>query len=259
MRGKALALAALSLILLAGSAAPPPLSVCSYEVVQTFPHDERAFTEGLLYAGGQIYESTGIVGASTIRRVRLADGRVVKSIAVPPPYFGEGLAKWRNELVSLTWREGKGFRWDAASLRRKGEFAYAGEGWGLTASGSQLILSDGTPVLRFLDPATMKVARTLTVTAWGRPVPNLNELEWVGGEIYANVWHSDLILRIDPASGVVRSLIDLAGLRDRSGAKDPEAVLNGIAYDAAQDRLFVTGKYWSKLFQIRPRDCRPRP
>ena len=231
------------------------LRFCGYEVQKTFPHDSAAFTQGLVYEDGQLLESTGQVGASTIRRVRISDGRVLQSVSVPEPLFGEGLTKWKNELVSLTWKGGKGFRWDAKSLRKTGEFSYAGEGWGLTHNGKQLILSDGTPELRFLNPVTMKVENTVTVTARGEPVSNLNELEWVNGEIYANVWMTDQIVTINPNTGAVRSVIDLAGLRQQIEARGPDAVLNGIAHDPATDRLFVTGKYWSKLFQVKLSGC----
>ena len=228
---------------------------CGYEVQQAFPHDPTAFTEGLNYDNGEFIESTGLVGSSTIRRVRVADGHVLQSVTVPPPYFGEGVTKWKGELISLTWQNGKGFRWDAKSLRKIGEFSYSGEGWSLTHDGSQLIMSDGTPVLRFLDPQTMKVERKLTVTLQGQPVPNINELEWVDGEVFANVWMTDQIIRIDPKSGVVRSIIDLGGLGRQARAQGRDAVLNGIAYDAKGKRLFVTGKNWSKLFQIKLRGC----
>lgn len=228
---------------------------CSYEVEKEFPHDPSAFTQGLLYEDGALFESTGLVGQSSIRRVRLSDGEVLQQVAVPPPFFGEGLTKWKDELISLTWQHGKAFRWDTKSLRKTGELAYEGEGWGLTDDGKSLILSDGTPVLRFLDPATGKVERTVTVTAGGEPVSHLNELEWVNGRIFANVWMTDQIVSIDPASGVVQSVIDLTSLRRRVAAVGVDAVLNGIAYDEGARRLFITGKNWPKLFQIALRGC----
>jgi glutaminyl-peptide cyclotransferase len=228
---------------------------CSYEVEKEFPHDASAFTQGLLYEDGVLFESTGLVGQSSIRRVRLSDGKVLQQVAVPPPFFGEGLTKWKNELISLTWQHGKAFRWDVQSLRKIGELAYEAEGWGLTDDGKSLILSDGTPVLRFLNPATGTVERTVTVTAGGEPVSQLNELEWVSGEIFANVWMTDQIVRIDPKSGAVTSVVDLTGLRERAGATGTDVVLNGIAYDPGMKRLFVTGKNWPKLYQIALRGC----
>lgn len=256
MIGRYLAIAATSVSLLAhrAASAPHPLT-CAYEVQQTFEHDPAAFTQGLIYSSGHFFESTGLVGSSTIRRVRIEDGQVVQITSIPAPLFGEGLTKWKSELVSLTWRGGVGFRWDAKSLRKKSEFSYTGQGWGLTQDGKHLILSDGTPVLRFLHPMTMKVDRTLTVTSGGRPVPNLNELEWVNGEIYANVWMTDQIVRIDPTSGVVKSVIDISGLRRLAEADGVDAVPNGIAHDPKTNRLFVTGKNWSKVFQIKLRGC----
>ncbi len=251
-----LAIAAVLLSVLAcrAASASQPLA-CSYKVQKTFQHDPAAFTEGLVYFDGYFFESTGIVGSSTIRRVRIEDGNVIQSILIPQSLFGEGLTKWKNELVSLTWQGGRGFRWDAKSLRRTGTFSYAAEGWGLTQDGKHLILSDGSPTLRFLNPLTMKVERRITVTAGGAPVSNLNELEWVNGEVYANVWMTDQIVSIDPKSGVVKSVIDLTGLRQMAEAPGKESVLNGIAYDANTDRLFVTGKNWSKVFQIVVRGC----
>ena len=251
-----LALAAALIGLPAGQASTNRgVAFCTYQVQKSYPHDPAAYTQGLIYEDGHFFESTGVVGQSTIRRVRVVDGQVLQKVGLPAPLFGEGLTKWRGELVSLTWTGGRGFRWDAKSLRKVGEFSYAGEGWGLTHDGKQLILSDGTPVLRFLNPRTMKVEKRVTVTARGRPLANLNELEWVKGEIYANVWLTEQIVRIDPETGVVRAVIDLKGLRQLADAKEPEAVLNGIAYDAKTDRLFVTGKNWSKLFHVKLQGC----
>lgn len=247
------------LALLAGAPAQPAEAtrpkVCGYTVERSFPHDATAFTQGLIYRDGNLIESTGLVGQSTIRRVRIEDGRVLQRIAIPAGLFGEGITDWKNELVSITWQSGRGFRWDAKSLRRKAEFAYSGEGWGITQDGRHLILSDGTPFLRFLDPATMREEKRIDVTVQGRQVRDLNELEYVNGAIYANVWHSDFLLRIDPATGAVLAVIDLAGLREQAGAQGTEAVLNGIAYDKKGGRLFVTGKNWPKLFQIRVTGC----
>ncbi|MGF7146511.1 glutamine cyclotransferase [Sphingomonas zeicaulis] len=235
--------------------APAQPKICGYTVERSFPHDADAFTQGLIYRDGALIESTGLVGQSTIRRVRIEDGQVLQRIDIPAGLFGEGITDWKSELVSITWQNGKGFRWDAKSLRRKGEFAYPGEGWGITQDGRALILSDGTADLRFLDPATMRETRRIEVTVQGRPVRNLNELEYVDGAILANVWHSDYVLRIDPATGAVGTVINLAGLREQAGAEGSEAVLNGIAYDKAGKRLFVTGKNWPKLFEIKLTGC----
>jgi glutamine cyclotransferase len=221
----------------------------SYEVVRTYPHDRQAFTEGLLYRDGRLYESSGLEGRSTIREVRLEDGAVLRSVALPPNLFGEGIVDWGNELISLTWRSGIGFRWDRATFRRLGSFSYSGEGWALTRNSREIVMSDGTPVLRFLEPQTMKVKRRLRVTQDGAPVVNLNELEWVKGEILANVWLTDTIARIDPKTGRVIARIDLAGLGPAKRGRDE--VLNGIAYDSARDRLWVTGKNWPKIYEIR--------
>lgn len=235
--------------------AAPAMVVCTYQVEKSYPHDPTAYTQGLIYEDGHFFESTGQVGQSTIRRVRVEDGRVLRKVSLPGTLFGEGLTKWKSELLSLTWQGGRGFRWDSASLRKTGEFTYSGEGWGLTHDDKHLILSDGTPVLRFLNPRTMKVERRVTVTARGEPLANLNELEWVKGEIYANVWMTQQIVRIDPGSGAVRAVIDLSGLRQQAGAQGTDAVLNGIAHDPKTDRLFVTGKNWSKVFQVKLRGC----
>jgi glutamine cyclotransferase len=256
MIGKYLAICLASLSLLdCQAAAAPQLLTCSYEVQKSFPHDQSAFTQGLIYFDGHFFESTGLVGFSTIRKVRIEDGKVLQSTLIPGQHFGEGLTNWKSELLSLTWQSGKGFRWDAKSLRKISEFSYAGEGWGLTHNGKHLILSDGTPTLRLLNPLTMKVQKRITVTVNGKPLSNLNELEWVNGEIYANVWMTDQIVRIDPKSGFVQSVIDLTGLRELAEALGEDAVLNGIAHDANTDRLFVTGKNWSKVFQIAVRGC----
>jgi glutaminyl-peptide cyclotransferase len=236
----------------APQAAPAGTPVWRYQVVKEYPHDSNAFTQGLFWLDGHLYESTGQVGASTVRRVRLADGVVLQSADIPAGQFGEGIAPWRDEIISVTWQHGIGHRWGRKTLKRTGSFNYEGEGWGLTSDGRSLILSDGTATLRYLDPATMAETGRLQVTADGRPVPRLNELEWVRGEIFANVWMTSLIARIDPKTGKVAGWIDLGDLARRHSGGDPDAVLNGIAYDAKADRLFVTGKYWPKLFEIKP-------
>jgi glutamine cyclotransferase len=221
------------------------------EVVNQWPHDTSAFTQGLIFHAGTLYESTGGEGRSSLRQVELETGQVLRKVEVPRPYFAEGLTLLKGRLFQLTWLSQKGFIYDLESLRPLGEFSYTGEGWGLTNDGSSLIMSDGTHQLRFLDPDDFIVRRTISVYDGSRPLRELNELEYIKGELYANIWHDDRIARIDPQSGKLLGWIDLRGLLAPSERRDPEAVLNGIAYDAAQDRLFVTGKLWPKLFEIR--------
>jgi glutaminyl-peptide cyclotransferase len=230
---------------------PPVVPIERAEIVRTFPHDTSAFTEGLLYLDGRLYESTGLEGQSSIREVRLEDGKVVRRAIVPPPYFGEGLVNWGSRLISLTWQHSRGFIWDRATLRKLGEWRYPGEGWALTQNGREIIMSDGTPELRFLDPATLKEKRRVTVTAGGQRVSRLNELEWVKGDILANIWETDRIARIDPATGRVKSWIDLSAISRKVPRRTRDDVANGIAYDAKGDRLFVTGKNWPALYQVR--------
>ena len=232
----------------ASATAEPPVD--GYRIVREYPHDPTAFTQGLLYLDGKLYESTGLNRQSTVREVRLEDGKVLRSVSIAPQYFGEGLVNWGPDLLSLTWTDGIGFRWNRADFKPKGQFRYAGEGWGLTQDGKSLILSDGTSKLRFFDPATMQETKRVAVTYQGQPVERLNELEWVKGEIFANIWMGRRIARIDPKSGAVRGWIDLSQLAAENANGDPDAVLNGIAYDSKGDRLFVTGKNWAKLFEI---------
>jgi glutaminyl-peptide cyclotransferase len=239
-----------ALVLLAAPAAARTVPVEPAEVVARFPHDPRAFTEGLLWHEGALYESTGEPGRSSIRQVDLATGKVLRKIDIPAPTFGEGIAVWKDQIVSLTWQEHVGWRWDLHSFRKLGEFAYPGEGWALTDDGAHLFMSDGTDELRVLDPATMREVRRIAVTFDGRPVRNVNELEWVDGEILANVWMTNLIARIDPASGRVTGWIDLSALTAEVDPKGTDDVPNGIAWDAKGKRLFVTGKDWPSLFQI---------
>jgi len=238
-----------------GGAATPAASeqtpVYGYEVVNTFPHDPEAFTQGLVFHEGVLLESTGLERRSTLRRVELRTGKVLQKVEVPPYFFAEGLTLLGGRLYQLTWKGEKGFIYDPQTLAKTGEFAYEGEGWGLTHDGDSLILSDGSDRLRFIDPNDYRVRRTVDVTDRGRPVEELNELEYVKGEIFANVWHQNRIARIDPQTGRVRGWIDLAGLLRPGEAANPEAVLNGIAYDEGGDRLFVTGKLWPKLFEVR--------
>jgi glutamine cyclotransferase len=223
----------------------------SYKIVHTYPHDRQAFTQGLLYKDGHLYESTGLPGRSSLRMVDLASGRVLQSVPVPSQYFAEGLASWGSTLVQLTWQSHVAFIYDRFSFRLLRSLPFDGEGWGLAADGKNLILSDGTATLKFLDPATLRVVRTIEVKDGDTPVPQLNELEYIHGQVYANVWHTDRIARIAPASGKVLGWIDLSGLLPLGQVSDPEAVLNGIAYDAVHNRLFVTGKLWPSLFEIK--------
>ncbi len=230
--------------------APVEVPVEVARILATHPHDSSAFTQGLFFADGALFESTGHHGESVIREVDLATGKAKREARLPREYFGEGSTGWGKTIVSLTWKHGKGFRWDRKTLRQIGEFSYPGEGWGLTQDGKSLILSDGTPELRFLDPATFAEQRRITVTYQGRPIRRLNELEFVRGEIFANIWHQDLIVRIDPTSGVIKGVIDLRELAASVPVRDSESVLNGIAYDAQTGKLYVTGKNWPSLFEI---------
>lgn len=238
-------------ILLWLALACPAQAETRWKLVRAYPHDPRAFTEGLIWLDGSLYESTGNFGQSNLREVSLEDGAVKRSIPLSPIYFGEGLTSWGSDLISLTWRNGVGFRWDRATFRPTASFRYTGEGWGLTNDGARLIMSDGSAELRFLDPATFAETGRLRVTWMGKPVPMLNELEMVKGEILANVWMTDRIARIDPKSGNVIDWIDIGRLTSSLKLTNYDAVPNGIAYDAKNDRLFVTGKYWPKLFEIR--------
>lgn len=227
-----------------------------YSVVATYPHDPDAFTQGLLFDGAQLIEGTGLYGASTLRRVDLATGAVVQQIALPEQYFGEGVAMIDNRLYQLTWQEGTGFIYDKTTLAQLAQFSYTTQGWGLTYDGTHLILSDGSDQLYFLDPTTRSVVSQVGVSLYDptdrvrKAVFRLNELEYIDGEVYANVWQTDVIVRIAPQSGNVTGVIDLSGLlpaADRTPATD---VLNGIAYLPNEQRLFVTGKKWPKLFEI---------
>jgi len=244
--------AALVALFLAAAPAVAAIPVYGYQVVKVYPHDPSAFTEGLFYRDGYLYESTGLNGQSEIRKEELATAKVVMRHALPSGFFGEGIVDDGKRLIQLTWRNQIGFIYDLKTFAPEGQFAYAGEGWALTSDDRRLIMSDGTPVLRFLDARTLKETGRVTVTADGRPVQNINELEWVKGEVFANIWMTNWIARIDPHTGRVVGLIDLTGIISAAEAgSDSDNVLNGIAYDAAHDRLFVTGKRWPKLFQIK--------
>jgi glutamine cyclotransferase len=223
-----------------------------YQIVRVYPHDPDAFTQGLVYVDGHLYESTGRNGKSSIRIVDLATGRVLQHYDLAAKYFGEGLTSWGSDLIQLTWKAELAFVYDRSSLAWKRTFHYDGEGWGLTHDDKHLILSDGTPVLRFLDPRSFSETGRISVTDEnGHPLSNINELEYIHGEIYANVWQTDEIVRISPRTGKILGRIDLSGLMDKRELADPDSVLNGIAYDANGDRIFVTGKLWPKLFEIR--------
>jgi len=219
-------------------------------VVASYPHDSDAFTQGLFLHDGQLYESTGQVGASGLRRVDLETGLVEQATPVNPPYFGEGSTQIGDRIYMLTWRRETGFIFDAETLEPTGRFNYHGEGWGLTQDGSSLILSDGTAELRWLDPESFEETRRVTVRLGGRPVRRLNELEWVDGEIWANIWQSDLIVRIDPETGTVNGLVDLGEIIPDAVAGSRDAVANGIAWNEQTGQIYVTGKLWPELFEI---------
>lgn len=221
-----------------------------YRVVKAYPHDSRAFTQGLVYVDGHLYESTGLNGRSSLRQVDLETGRVLKEVSVPSQYFAEGLTNWGSTLIQLTWKRHVAFVYDRASFRLLKTFQYPWEGWGLTQDDKHLIMSDGTETIHFLDPDTFKQVRSIQVTDRGHAVKDLNELEYIQGEIYANVWMTDRIARISPSTGKVLGWINLAGLLPSVEVRADGAVLNGIAYDAAHHKLFVTGKLWPRLFQI---------
>jgi glutaminyl-peptide cyclotransferase len=240
-----------SLLLFALLAPPSPAApVETYRVVRTYPHDPQAFTQGLLFTDGHLYESTGQNGHSTLRMVNLETGKVEQQVPVAPEYFAEGLSTWGSTLIQLTWQSHTAFVYDRFSFRPLRTMSYPWEGWGLTTDGHALVLSDGTATLHFVDPETMQERRHVVVRERGKPVTYLNELEYIKGQIWANVWHTDRIVRISPATGKVLGSIDLSGLLPADEKSSPEAVLNGIAYDPAHDRLFVTGKLWPKLFEI---------
>lgn len=237
------------------TAAPGPAPVWSYEVVRCLPHDKDAFTQGLLIRDGVLYESTGLNGASTLRKVRLDTGEVLQQANVARRYFAEGLAERNGELIQLTWETEVAFVYDLKTFTRKREVKYKGEGWGLTWDGRRFVLSDGTPALRFMDGETFKEIGRVPVTENGKPVEHLNELEMVDGLVLGNIWLTDRIAVIDPATGAVTAWLDLAGLLPPSAASPSaasNAVLNGIAWDASTRHLYVTGKLWPMLFEIRP-------
>lgn len=245
-------LSALALTLLIGGCGPARSQELTVEIVRELPHDERAFTQGLLLQGGILYESTGLVGRSSLRAVDPTSGEVIRQRDIPAPYFAEGLALVGNELLQLTYRAGKLFRWDLETFEPTGEQDYAGEGWGLCFDGDAVWMSNGSAVLARRDPATFEVLSEITVSRNGERVPRLNELECVGDAIYANVWLTDEIVIVDPDSGNVTATIDASMLRDSLPAGlVRDAVLNGIAYDPERELFLVTGKLWPSLFEVR--------
>jgi glutaminyl-peptide cyclotransferase len=226
---------------------PPP--TYGYRIVRSYPHDPGAFTQGLTVRNGFFYEGTGMNGRSGIRKVKIDTGEVVQTQPLSSDYFGEGITEFKGSIFQITWRSEVGFVYDLATFERKRSFTYKGEGWGLTHDGTHIIMSDGTPELRFIEPETWKETGRITVRDASGPVQNLNELEYVKGEIFANVWQTERIARISPKDGRVTGYIDLSGLLSHAERASAD-VLNGIAYDAASDRLFVTGKWWPKVFEI---------
>jgi glutaminyl-peptide cyclotransferase len=242
--------------LLADAGVPPTqdagdIPSFTYALVKARPHDRGAFTEGLVFWKGMLIESTGLYGHSTLRKVDLETGRVTQEVDLPANLFGEGIAVLGGKIYQLTWQSQRGFVYDVDTLKQVGGFSFTGEGWGLTTDGRALIMTDGTHRIRFIDPTTFEVTRTIDVLAHGRPVENLNELEFVRGELYANVWQTKFILRIDPATGRILGSVDFVGLLPEADYARDTDVMNGIAYDADGDRLFVTGKNWPKLFEVK--------
>lgn len=233
--------------------------IFSYRIVRTFPHDDHAFTQGLVISDGVLYEGTGLRGQSTIRRVDLITGTVLQIHALPATYFGEGLTVFGDRLIQLTWTSRQGFIYHRDSFQEQGTFTYPHEGWGITHDGTRLIVSDGTATLRFWDPNTFAQLGSVVVRDGNTPITRLNELEFIDGVVYANVWKTDRIARIDPTSGQVLSWIDLTGLFPAEQRRTSSDVLNGIAYDAEAKRLYVTGKNWPLLFEIEAVNALRRP
>ncbi|PWT96656.1 MAG: glutamine cyclotransferase [Terriglobia bacterium] len=234
-----------------GPASPAGTPEYGYDVVHVYPHDPQAYTQGLFYLNGVMFESTGLNGESSIRKVRLETGEVLQKHDIPEQYFGEGIVNWKDRLLEITWKSEVGFIYDLNSFAMRSQFMYPGEGWGLTQDGKRIIMSDGSAQLRFWDPETLRETGRIRVIDESGPVEQLNELEWIKGEVYANVYQTNRIARIDPATGKVAGWIDLTGLLSPADRVRPVDVLNGIAYDARTDRLWVTGKLWPKLFEIK--------
>jgi len=234
--------------------APTPVLLgpkATYEIVARFPHDPTAYTQGLLIHNSLFYESTGLYGNSSLRVVEPETGKVLQDKPLEERYFGEGLALLNDKLYQLTWRENTGFVYDLATLALINTWQYDTEGWGLTTDGTSLIMSDGSDKLRWIDPTTFEVKKVLEVTLDGNPVTRLNELEWIDGAIFANVYLTETILRIDPQTGKVLTVVDMSGLTPEANKADPNLVLNGIVYDPETKRLFVTGKLWDVLYEVR--------
>lgn len=225
--------------------------VCTYKIVNTYPHDPKAFTQGLFFEGGVLYESTGLWGQSSLRKTDLETGEILQLHTLPSKFFGEGIVAYKDRIIQLTWRSGIGFVYDRESFDLLQTFSYPGEGWGITYDGDRLIMSDGTSALYFMDPENFRRTFQIQVCDGDDPVTRLNELEYINGEIYANVWQTDRIARINPRTGRVTAWINLKGLLGLEERMRGAGVLNGIAYDPGKDRLFVTGKLWPKLFEIK--------
>ena len=226
------------------------IPVYTYKVVTTYPHDRSAFTEGLVFEDGLLYEGTGLHGNTTLRRVKLETEEILQICKLPPPFFGEGVTIYGNKIIQLTWRSHIGFVYNKYNFKLLQKFNYPDEGWGITHDGKHLIMSDGTSMLHYLDPETFEEIYQIEVTANGIPVTGINELEYIQGEIYANIWKKELIARIDPLTSQVVGWIDLKGILSPENHSETVDVLNGIAYDVKNERLFVTGKFWPKLFEI---------
>ena len=225
--------------------------VMTYEILNEFPHDPQAFTQGLVYHDGFLYESTGLYNESSLRKVDLETGEVLEQLDLPDEYFAEGLAFYDNKLYQLTWREGTGFIYSLEDFALLDQFNYQTEGWGLAYDGKRLIMSDGTNNIYFLDPGSQQIVKTIEVTFMGEEIDHLNELEYIRGELFANIWQRDYIVRIDPETGDVLGILDLTGILPEELQTAETDVLNGIAYDPAADRLFITGKRWQRLYEIR--------
>ena len=226
------------------------------EIVKEYPHDESAWTQGFVISDGDFFESTGMEGKSTVRRFELETGKALQTVPLEARLFGEGLTAIGDRLYMVTWKTGEGLVYDRKTLSVVKTFRYTGEGWGLTTDGRQLILSDGTDNIRFIDPSSFRVTRRIKATMQGRPIQKLNELEYVDGEIWANVWYEKYIVRLDPKTGRATGWIDLTDVINQSGRADDDAVANGIAWDEKSEKLYVTGKHWPKLFEIRVRENR---
>ena len=246
------AITALLLSACACNAASAAIPVYGFIVKNIYPHDPQAFTQGLFFHDGHLFETTGLTGRSSLRRVELKTGKVLQKTELPKEVFGEGSTAVGDHILGLTWQSKTGYVFDAKTFTMKATFPYEGEGWGLASDAKNVYMSDGSASIRVLDPTSLKEVRRVQVTAEGKPIDSLNELEMVDGELYANVWGTDLIARIDPGSGKITGWIDLSSLlpREKRGTSSLDAVLNGIAYDGKHRRLYVTGKFWPKLFEI---------